>query len=108
MYCSNCGKEFDTKDKRVRYCPECKELKKNKTTRTCVVCGVELEGNSRKYCTECAKAVKHRQIQNIMRKKHQIAIDKETYDNFRQYFKKPTKEIERLMLARIEEVCKHG
>ena len=30
MYCSNCGKEFDIKDKRIRYCPECKELKNNK------------------------------------------------------------------------------
>ena len=106
MYCSECGKEFDAKDRRVRLCPECKEAKKNKT-RICVVCGVELSGNSRKYCTECAKAVKLSQIQKVMCKKHHIAIDKETYDNFRQYFKKPTKEIEHLMLARIEEVCKH-
>ncbi len=106
MYCSNCGKSFDTKDKRIRYCPECKEAKKNKT-RSCVVCGVELEGNSRKYCAECAKAVKLSQIQKVMCKKHHIAINKDVYDGFQKYFKKPTKEIERLMLARIEEVCKH-
>ena len=107
MYCSNCGKEFDIKDKRIRYCPECKELKNNKTTRTCVVCGVELEGNSRKYCTECAKAVKLSQIQKVMSKKHHIAINKDIYNDFQKYFKKPAKEIERLMLSRIEEVCKH-
>ena len=105
MYCSNCGKEFEAQDKRIRLCPECKEERDKK--KTCIVCGVELSGNARKYCIECAKAVKHRQIQNIMRKRHQIAIDKETYDNFRQYFKKPSKEIERLMLSRIEEICRY-
>ena len=107
MYCSNCGVEFETKDKRVRYCPECKELKKNKTTRTCVVCGVELEGNSRKYCTQCSKDVKLKQIQDVMSNKHHLAINKDIYNNFLVYFPKPTKEIEQLMLARIEEVCKH-
>ena len=107
MYCSNCGKEFVAHDRRVRLCSKCKEIKNNKT-KTCIVCGVELEGNSRKYCTECAKAVKLSKIQKVMCKKHHIAIDKETYDNFSQYFKKPTKEIEQLMLARIEEVCKNG
>ena len=106
MYCCECGKEFDAQDRRVRLCPECKETKKNKI-KTCVVCGVELSGNARKYCIECAKAVKHRQIQNSMRKRHQIAIDKDVYNNFLVYFPKPTKEIEKLMLARIEEVCKH-
>ena len=106
MYCSNCGKEFDIKDKRIRYCSECKEAKKNKT-KTCIVCGVELEGNSRKYCAECAKAVKLSQIQKAMCKKHHIAINKDIYNNFLMYFKKPTKEIERLMLSRIEKVCKH-
>ena len=104
MYCSNCGVEFNTKDKRARLCPECKEAKKNKS-RPCVICGVELSGNARKYCTECAKAVKLSQIQNIMSKRHQIAINKDVYNNFKKYFKKPTKEIEKLMLARIEEVC---
>ena len=107
MYCSECGKEFKTEDKRVRLCPECKEAKKNKT-KTCVVCGVELEGNSIKYCTECAKAVKLSQIQKVMSKKHHIAINKDVYDDFQKYFKKPAKEIEKLMLARIEEVSKHG
>ena len=107
MYCSECGKEFETDDRRVRLCPECKEAKKNKT-KTCVVCGVELEGNSRKYCTECAKAVKLSQIQKVMSKKHHIAINKDIYNNFLMYFKKPAKEIEKLMLARIEEVSKHG
>ena len=106
MYCSECGKEFDAQDRRVRLCPGCKEAKKNKI-KTCVVCGVELSGNSRKYCTECAKAVKLSQIQKVMSKKHHIAINKDIYDDFKKYFKKPTKEIERLMLARIEEVCKH-
>ena len=107
MYCSECGKEFDAKDKRVRYCPKCKEIKNNKTTRTCVVCGVELEGNSRKYRTECAKAVKLSQIQKVMSKKHHIAINKDIYNDFQKYFKKPAKEIGRLMLSRIEEICKH-
>lgn len=106
MYCSNCGVEFETKDKRIRYCPDCKEEKKNKT-RTCVVCGVELEGNSRKYCTQCSKDVKLKQIQNAMSNKHHLAINKDIYNNFLMYFPKPTKEIEQLMLARIEEVCKH-
>lgn len=106
MYCSNCGVKFDTKDKRVRYCPECKEAGKNKT-RACVICGVELSGKARKYCAKCGKAVKLSQIQKVMSSKHHIAIDKETYDKFRQYFKKSTEEIEKLMLARIEEICKH-
>lgn len=106
MYCSNCGVKFDTKDKRVRYCPECKEAGKNKT-RACVICGVELSGKARKYCTECAKAVKHNQIQRAMNKRHQVAIDKDIYNNFLMYFPKPTKEIEHLMLSRIEDVCKH-
>ena len=105
MYCSNCGVKFDTKDKRVRLCPECKEDRDKK--RVCVVCGVELSGNARKYCIECAKAVKHRQIRNIMRKRHQVALDKDIYNNFLVYFPKPTKEIEKLMLSRLEEVCKH-
>ena len=107
MYCSECGKEFETDDRRVRLCPECKELKKNKTTRTCVVCGVKLSGNSRKYCTQCSKDVKLKQIQRAMDKKHHIAINKSVYDDFKKYFKKPAKEIERLMLARLGEVCKH-
>ena len=107
MYCSDCGKEFQTKDKRIRYCPKCKELKENKPTRTCVVCGVELEGNSRKYCTQCSKDVKLKQIQDAMNNKHHLAINKDIYNNFLMYFPKPTKEIEQLMLARIEEVCKH-
>lgn len=108
MYCSNCGKKFDTKDKRVRYCPECREANKNKNkNKTCVICGVELEGNSRKYCKQCSKDVKRKQIHDAMDKKHQLLIDKNIYNNFRQYFKKPTKEIEQLMLVRIEEVCKH-
>ena len=107
MYCSNCGKEFDIKDKRIRYCPECKELKNNKTTRTCVICGVELSGNARKYCTQCSKDVKLKQIQNAMNKKHHLAINKDIYDGFQKYFPKPTKEIEHLMLARIDGVCKH-
>ena len=105
MYCCECGKEFEAQDKRIRLCPKCKEERDKK--KVCVVCGVELSGNSRKYCAECAKTVKYKQIQNIMRKRHQIAIDKETYDNFKKYFKKPTKEIEKLMLARLEDVCKH-
>lgn len=41
MFCSECGKEFVARDRRVRLCHECKEAKKNKT-RACVVCGVEL------------------------------------------------------------------
>ena len=106
MYCSECGKEFETQDKRVRLCPDCKEAQKNKI-KTCVICGVELSGNARKYCTECAKTVKHNQIQNIMSKKHQVALDKDIYNNFLVYFPKPTKEIERLMLDRLEEICKH-
>ena len=105
MYCCECGKEFEAQDKRIRLCPECREEKNKK--KVCVVCGVELSGNARKYCTECAKAVKHRQIQNIMRKRHQIAINKDIYTDFKKYFKKPTEEIEKLMLARIEDVCKH-
>ena len=105
MYCSNCGVEFNAKDKRVRYCPECKEERDKK--KVCVVCGVELSGNARKYCTKCAKAVKLSQIQNIMSKRHQIALNKDIYNNFKKYFKKPTKEIEKLMLSRLEEVCKH-
>ena len=32
---------------------------------------------------------------------------KDIYNNFLMYFPKPTKEIERLMLARLEEICKH-
>lgn len=106
MYCCNCGKEFETKDKRVRYCPECKEEKKNKQ-RICIVCGVELSGNARKYCTQCSKDIKKKQIQNAMCNKHHLAINKDIYNNFLMYFKKPTKEIEQLMLSRIEEVCKH-
>ena len=105
MYCSNCGKEFNTKDKRVRLCPECREERNKK--KVCVICGVELSGIARKYCTECAKAVKRNQIQKAMSKRHQIAIDKDIYNNFLVYFPKPTKEIERLMLDRLEEVCKH-
>ena len=106
MYCSNCGKEIVAHDKRIRYCPDCKEAKKIKI-RTCCVCGVELSGNSRKYCTQCSKDVKLKQIQNAMNKKHHLAINKDIYNNFLMYFPKPTKEIEQLMLARIEEVCKH-
>ena len=64
MYCSECGKKFDAKDKRVRLCPECRE-ERNKN-KTCVICGVELSGKLRKYCTECAKAVKRTQIQKAM------------------------------------------
>ena len=105
MYCSNCGKEFNTKDKRVRLCPECKEERDKK--KVCVVCGVELSGNARKYCVECAKAAKLSQIQKAMTNRHQIAINKGIYNNFLVYFPKPTKEIERLMLSRLEEVCKH-
>ena len=106
MYCSNCGKEFEAQDKRVRYCPECREAKKKKN-KTCAVCGVELSGNARKYCTTCRKDVKRKQIQDAMSKKHQLLINKDIYNNFKKYFKKPTKEIEKLMLSRIEEVCKH-
>ena len=105
MYCSNCGVEFNATDKRVRYCPECKEERDKK--KVCVVCGVELSGNARKYCTKCAETVKLKQIQNIMSKRHQIALNKDIYNNFKKYFKKPTKEIEKLMLSRLEEVCKH-
>ena len=105
MYCSNCGKEFEAQDKRIRLCPECREEKNKK--KVCVVCGVELSGKARKYCTKCAKTVKHNQIQNIMRKRHQIALNKDIYNNFKKYFKKPTEEIEKLMLDRIEDVCKH-
>ena len=107
MYCSNCGKEFDIKNKIIRYCTECKELRNNKKDKDMCICGVELSGNSRKYCTECAKAVKLSQIQKVMSKKHHIAINKDIYNDFQKYFKKPAKEIERLMLSRIEEVCKH-
>lgn len=107
MYCSNCGKEFNTKDRRVRYCPECKEANKNKN-KTCVICGVELSGNARKYCTTCRKDVKLKQIQSAMSNKHHLAINKDIYNNFLVYFPKPTKEIERLMLARLEDVSKHG
>ena len=105
MYCCECGKEFEAQDKRIRLCPECKEERDKK--KVCIVCGVELSGNARKYCIECAKAVKHRQIQNIMSKRHQIALNKDIYNNFLVCFPKPTKEIEKLMLSRIEEVCKH-
>ena len=106
MYCSNCGVEFNAKDKRVRYCPECREANKKKN-KTCVICGVELSGNARKYCTTCRKDVKRKQIQNAMNKKHQLLINKDIYNNFLVYFPKPTKEIEKLMLSRLEEVCKH-
>ena len=105
MYCCECGKEFEAQDKRIRLCPECREERDKK--KVCVICGVELSGNSRKYCTECAKAVKLSQIQKVMSKKHHIAINKDIYNDFQKYFKKPAKEIERLMLSRIEEVCKH-
>lgn len=108
MYCSNCGVEFETKDKRVRHCPKCREAMKNKNkNKTCVICGVELAGIARKYCTTCRKDVKRKQIQDAMSKKHQLLINKDIYNNFLMYFPKPTKEIEQLMLSRIEEVCKH-
>ena len=103
MFCSECGKEFKTEDKRVRLCPDCKEEKKNKT-RTCVICGVKLSGNARKYCTQCSKDVKLKQIQRAMDKKHHIAINKSVYDDFKKYFKKPAKEIERLMLVAISRL----
>ena len=106
MYCCECGKKFEAQDKRIRLCPECKEERDKK--RVCGVCGVELSGNARKYCTECAEVVKRNQIQNIMSKRHQIAINKDLYNNFLVYFPKPTKEIERLMLSRLDEVCIHG
>ena len=105
MYCCGCGKEFKAQDKRIRLCPECKE-EKNKT-KTCVICGVELSGKARKYCNKCAETVRRNQIHKIMCKKHQIAINKDVYNNFLMYFPKPIKEIERLMLSRLEEVCKH-
>ena len=105
MYFCECGKEFEAQDKRIRLCPECKEERDKK--KVCVICGVELSGNARKYCTGCAKAVKSSQIKHAMSKRHQIALDKSVYDDFKKYFKKPTKEIERLMLSRLEEVCKH-
>ena len=107
MYCSNCGKEFYTEDKRIRLCPECKELKNNNTTKTCVICGVELTGNLRKYCTVCAKAIRRNQIKKAMSNKHCVALDKDIYNNFLIYFPKPIKEIEHLMLLKIEGVCKH-
>ena len=107
MYCCECGKEFEAQDKRIRLCPECKEAKKNKI-KTCVVCGVELSGNARKYCIKCAESVKRNQIQKAMFKRHIIAIDKDIYNNFLVYFPKPTKEIEKLMLSRLEEVSNHG
>ena len=108
MYCSNCGVEFNTKDKRVRYCPECKEANKNKNkNKTCVICGVELSSNARKYCTTCRKDVKRKQIQDAINKKHQLLINKDVYNDFLVYFPKPAKEIERLMLSRIEEVSNH-
>ena len=44
MYCSECGKEFETDDRRVRLCPECKELKKNKTTRILLYNGTHSKG----------------------------------------------------------------
>ena len=105
MYCCECGKEFEAQDKRIRLCPECKEERDKK--KVCVICGVELSGNARKYCTECAETVKRSQIQKAMSKRHIIAIDKDIYNNFLVYFPKPTKEIEKLMLSRLDEVCKH-
>ena len=105
MYCCECGKKFEAQDKRIRLCPECKEERDKK--KVCFVCGVELSGNARKYCTKCAETVKRNQIQKAMSKRHIIAIDKDIYNNFLVYFPKPIKEIERLMLSRLEEVCKH-
>ena len=106
MYCCECGKKFEAQDKRIRLCPECKEEKNKK--KVCIVCGVELSGNARKYCIECAKAVKLSQIQKAMTNRHQIAINKDIYNNFQKYFPKPTKEIEKLMLDRIDGICKNG
>ena len=105
MYCYECGKEFEAQDKRIRLCPDCREERNKK--KVCIVCGIELSGNARKYCTTCRKAVKLKQIQRAMDKKHHIALNKDIYNNFKKYFKKPTEEIEKLMLASIEEVCKH-
>ena len=39
VFCAKCGKEFEARDMRVRFCPKSQEARNKNEQKYCLVCG---------------------------------------------------------------------
>ena len=55
FYCDLCGIKFESKSGNTKYCPECREKRKEKPLAECQECGRIFRKGHRnmKYCPEC-------------------------------------------------------
>ena len=81
VFCAKCGKEFEARDMRVRFCDNCREAKNKKEQKYCLVCGKPIALG--KYCSnECRKKVQAERIKVHNANTHGVRIDKELYNKF--------------------------
>ena len=98
VFCAKCGKEFDARDMRVRFCDNCKEAKNKKELKYCLVCGKPIVLG--KYCSnECRKKIQAQKIKEHNANTHGLRIDKELYNRFVSQLagKNPVNKIEELI-----------
>ena len=98
VFCAKCGKEFEARDMRVRFCDSCREAKNKKEQKHCLVCGKPITLG--KYCSnECRKKIQAERIKVHNSNTHGLRIDKELYNRFVTQLagKNPVNKIEELI-----------
>ena len=98
VFCAKCGTEFDARDMRVRFCPDCQEARNKKEQKDCVVCGKLITLG--KYCSnECRKKSQAQKIKEHNANTHGLRINKELYNRFVSQLagKNPANKIEELL-----------
>lgn len=103
VFCAKCGKEFNARDMRVRFCDTCREAKNKKEQKHCLVCGKPITLG--KYCSnECRKKVQAERIKEHNMNTHGLRIDKELYNRFATQIagKNPVDKIEELIRDFLE------
>ena len=103
VFCAKCGREFEARDMRVRFCPDCQEARNKKEQKHCLACGKPIALG--KYCSnECRKKVQAQRIKEHNNNTHGLRIDKELYNKFTAQLagKNPVDKIEELIREFLE------
>ena len=98
VFCAKCGKEFDARDMRVRFCDNCKEARNKKEQKYCLVCGKPIV-LCKYYSNEFRKKIQAQKIKEHNANTHGLRINKELYNRFVSQLagKNPVNKIEELI-----------